>query len=786
MKLFKRTALFYILPASVVMSILLVTYFSFKFTIIENDFKKDAHSKAYALGVAARNTLLSETYMVFDNVLTSYLSLNNVVAVRIYNENNELVASRKLENIYPDRLSQNIAYSYYGLDVLTGSYIVVRHATKGVDFMESDEDHKNDTMIGRTEVDLANYVNYANFLSEILVSIFFFIICLALAIWNAHRSCLQMTDFSSGFKNLIDGTHTEYSPDYKPILYKQIDDVINLYLKLNAKSKKNRNEENATYEKEIILLKEQVEKLIKSNQQIKSSYRSSREFLAGVSHDFRSPISGIVMQANLLLKSSLQESQLDRCKHIQNATDQLLDLVDDILDFSHLESSDMSAETEPVDLINILEKNIIDARFSTRDKLINIFFLPDTNMPNYVLLDDGLVSRILSNLLANAIKYTDAGDIVLSVQAKSIGSDNKFTLRVEINDEGRGIPKEKIQRVFDSYYQESAGNSSITGVGLGLSICKGLVEGMGGKIGVESVADFGSTFWFELPSTIYSYKSAAQENLSNTLRAANIDLAIVHSHPIFLQSVVSQFELIGIKPTAYSNHEALNGLHNVILGYQLSNQKNTLKKLRGHAKHIISVEVEPEGIIDESSKEGIDQILDYNTPIYRAAQRIFQLVQRSNMPSIGVKNPVDPNAISNPLMSFINTTENKMLEGFFILVIDDNKHSCIGICDSLKYLGAQTETADCAFKGKEKINRIKYDLIITDFNLDDGNGIDVTDIAKHSLQNTGTSVICITGDVTIQANPACQEAFESILIKPLNEDNLVKAILDATHKKQTN
>ena len=240
-------------------------------------------------------------------------------------------------------------------------------------------------------------------------------------------------------------------------------------------------------------------KLEKEKELVDSVSRMKTEFLANVSHELRTPVSGILGMTDLLLDTELTCEQHEYAQTINNSTQALLSIINDLLDFAQVEEGKLKLEMADFDLRQAVENVVRLLAPRASEKNLELLLHYSTQLPSKVLGDQGRIRQVLLNLINNAIKFTAKGNVFVQVDCvPQKDGVRKFTLSVE--DTGIGIPGDKLDAIFERFTQADPSTTRFYGgTGLGLSISRQLAQGMHGDIGVSSIPAHGTTFWFSLP-----------------------------------------------------------------------------------------------------------------------------------------------------------------------------------------------------------------------------------------------------------------------------------------------
>ena len=232
--------------------------------------------------------------------------------------------------------------------------------------------------------------------------------------------------------------------------------------------------------------------------QSQAANKAKSQFLANMSHEIRTPLHGVIGMANLLLSSGLDERQRHYAELVKSSTEVLTTLINDILDFSKIEAGKLELESAEFDVRTVLEDVVELLAQKAFGKGVEMACQVGSDVPIMARGDANRLRQILMNLIGNAVKFTERGEIIVRASLAGV-KDGGALVRFAVADTGPGIPADRLERLFKSFSQVDASTTRrYGGTGLGLAISKQLAELMGGEVGVESGLGKGSVFWFTI------------------------------------------------------------------------------------------------------------------------------------------------------------------------------------------------------------------------------------------------------------------------------------------------
>ena len=527
-----------------------------------------------------------------------------------------------------------------------------------------------------------------------------------------------------------------------------------------------------------------IEELEAARQVAERASEAKSMFLANMSHEIRTPMNGVVGMTELLMRTNLDERQQFYTDTIQKSGNALIAIINDILDLSKIEAGRLELEEAPFDLKAHIEEMaaLMSARAREKDLELIVRIPPD--LSTYFVGDGGRIRQIITNLVGNAIKFTDSGYILINATGEQ--KDGRTELLVEIEDTGIGIPDDKRERIFQSFQQaDSSTTRHYGGTGLGLSISRLLVEAMGGEIGVRSEPNRGSTFWFKL----------SLENQKRNAEVIKVDFAGGDNRRVLVvddievnRMIVS--EILGAANfnthSASSAQEALTALRSaaadntpfdlLISDYLMPGMDGEMlaREIRNDPQ-ISQTPILVLTSVDEAEHAKRIQEIGIEGFLVKPARSV-QLMKT-------VKDVLDntsakaPEPALNPVQSS-QAAETAPSDGRIrVLLAEDNEVNRLVV---KHMLDANTYDLTIAVNGTEAFEKFKtgpkFDFILMDVSMPEMDGYEATTAIREyeeAEQREATPIICLSAHVmTKDVDRSIEVGMNDFLAKPVSQDKL--------------
>lgn len=569
---------------------------------------------------------------------------------------------------------------------------------------------------------------------------------------------------------------------------------------LNTKQEFNQQLEMATQDLQQSLESLEVKNIELSldKKKMEEKNRNKSEFLASMSHEIRTPMNGVIGFTNVLLETQLDNLQLDYVKTIQTSAQDLLVIINDILDYSKIDAGKLHLDHIPVNLRSCIDEVVAMIAQTAHKKNIDLIPITDVSVPRTVLGDPWRIKQIISNLVSNAVKFTDTGHVLIRTQVQE-ETEQHYSIMFSISDTGVGIAEKDQLTLFQAFHQiETLSNRQHGGSGLGLMICKKLVDHMHGHISIESESNKGATFNVHLKfEKLQPYENEKQQpQYRPVIKALCFDENALH-----LEAICAGLEYLGITCEAVSTYEQLPLIFSRHIHYDVAFMAMQPPQQEAIATwmqdYMIPWVLISKNYIKDYALLGAKALLFKPPNIHKLNEVLETMILHRNQtfsdlyvmdqtPETWQKTQKTANYLRGQESELAHLRHLLQAKKARLLIAEDNSISRRLLYSLLKECADIVTVKD----GEEAINACQtqtYSAILLDLHMPKFNGLETaTYIRKQSKYNIHTPIILISANgLDLQQTDLQQAGIQLAIQKPIDEHYLLRHLLQliATPKK---
>lgn len=747
---------------------------------------------------SSRHGIFKENHRALHDATNIVLDEKELQSVTFFGPHHELLAYSGSEELQsPEYLKKlnfndNISTVYEDKDTITFTAPIIvndlnlsSNSPKSVMRHSKSMTHK--AVIGWVTISMSRTKTLLKEYQVIIVTIIILSLVILMSIYLARRTSRYLTHpllkMRAVVKKLEQGHLETRIHTYTGGEISELEEGINKMAQAlqNARDELQNNIDQATADLQQSL--ETIEKknieLAQAQKEALEASRIKSEFIANMSHEIRTPMNGIIGFTNLLLETDLMTLQRNYLNTIQKSTLNLLNLVNNILDFSRLDAGQLRLEYIAFDVLDCIEDVVTIMSPLANSKQLEFVALVDENIPRKIVSDPLRLKQIITNLVSNAIKFTEKGEVVIHVSLDK-KSPKTCKLLISVSDTGIGLSPSDQTYIFRAFQQADTSIArKYGGTGLGLAICKKLIDQMAGKIGIESTVGTGSKFWFSFTAEIAANDSDIEHE---AIHFNNTRAYLYEPHALSSQAVQNLLKYWHVDITGFADLDAFT---------------SALKEQP--APNFVIACINPQQINNGSALETMNKIKqNYKGPIIvltnSSEQSLLEYFLAEGA-TISLSKPVTQNNLYHAIFQVLNTSRNSLplfarnklleetdsfinLENKKILCVDDNLQNANLVSTLLQQAHASITIAHDGDEAVQLANEIKFDLILMDIRMPKMDGYEALDRLRATPNiNSLTPVIALSAHISEDESQELSDVgFDDYLTKPIIKSSLFKAI----------